>query len=55
MAGDINSLNLLVFDWIFFILAGNKVSGKILDEYEICKIASLTAVLAALEHLEKSP
>ena len=45
----------LIFDRIFFILAGNENIHNILDEFEIGEIGPRTAELAALEHLEKSP
>ena len=44
-----------IFDWIFFILAGNKDNHKISDGFEIWPDKIWTAELAALECLGKSP
>ena len=43
-----------IFQWIFLILAGNKVNHKSLDGFVFGKIPSLTLELAALECLKKS-
>ena len=50
-------IGLLVFYWIFFILAGNKYSTTIksLTGSKFSKIQPERSKLAALEHLEKSP
>ena len=46
-----------IFDWFFFILAGNEEYHKILDGFEMGStcIRQKAYELAALEHLEKSP
>ena len=42
------------FDWIFFILAGNKVNYKSLDGFKIWQVRPANVELAALER-RKSP
>ena len=47
-----------IFDWNFFILAGNKDNHKVSDGFEILPDQtsdSRDSSLAALERLEKSP
>ena len=44
-----------IIDWIFFILADNEESHKIMDGFKIRKIGPGTAELAALECLGKFP
>ena len=44
-----------IFDWFFFILAGNKDNNKISNGYQIGEIGPETYELAALERLQKSP
>ena len=51
VAGDINSLNLLVFEWIFFSFAGIKDTHKSLNELEYLNTQT---ELAALERLKYS-
>ena len=41
-----------IFDWIFFILAGNEDNHKSLDELKFAQLSLGTLELAALEHLE---
>ena len=46
----------LIFDWIFFTLAGNEnIHINISDEFKIWLDRPMTADRAALERLEKSP
>ena len=44
-----------VFDWIYFILAGNDDINKSLNEFEFGEIGPWTMELAALERLKKIP
>ena len=51
MNNVVTALSPFIFDWIFFILAGNKDTHKISDEFKIGQDYELPA----LERLKKSP
>ena len=54
VAGDINSLNLLVFEWIFLSFAGINDTHKSLNELEYSHNQPPITELAALECLKYS-
>ena len=49
---EISGLISMIFDWIFFILAGYKDMHKSLDEFEFDQLSQLSMELATLERLK---
>ena len=55
MVGQLSyPLEILVYDWIFFVLAGNKKHSMSQMSSKLCQIQLWTAELAALDQLNKS-